>query len=780
MNLEELCLKIAMVEDGNEVKEILNSYKLWENLNNWVSVGSQIEENSDLNNHSTIGNQQSNAANALVEKLVNCGDSALLSICNQQDIDPESNDAPRDVRSAIEKFLNVQYGKWINATSMERRRIGLQYCNLVATGEKGKGSNPTFTIIDNAEGQHPDDFCKTFLSITQSNKNKVPFVQGKFGMGSHGALPFCTVEGLQFILSKRNPIYVKPGDEHLWGFTVVRKIPPEGNDKSSRWVYLTIDKKIPSFSNKSLNLFPGDYPDIYGGAFNFGSFVKLYNYEIGASLRSNITLDLYNKINTLLVNPVVPIRFHERRSFNANSYESTLDGLETRLERDRSTIVAQGFPSNFSFNVDKQKFTGKIYAFNKYSEMDKKVNMNNYGNGVMFLSNGQTNGNLPSGFFVHGGLKYENIRKNILVLIDCSEISPAYVENLFKNDRERICINGFTDNIKEEIREELMQHEGLKEFQNNWRKHEIHRITDNKNYDELCKRIFSKNPQLNKYLFNEGGRISDPFKPGEGQESEFISKELPTFFKLTYTHSLSNPKKVERGSKPRIKFSTDAPSDYINRPKDPGTFKVFFGEDDGGDDWGDEITSFDGVGLSGWKGRWTLNLPFRSEDSQHYRIEVTDDSRISPFKNNFHIKLIERSDRSTAPPKPPSSNNKSMPNIEEIHRADFDDFEIDDYDMLIVEESQDDLIKYYLNMDNRYILDYLKSIKESELEYAKSQYKLSMVIIGMQLINSYKKNEKNEDEENKESLREYVKKHTKILGPIIMPLIRDISGIIEN
>ena len=71
MNLETLCLKIAKTEDGDEVKKILEDYSLWDNNDCWMAVGSVDSDDKDLNNAAIIGSQQSNAANALVEKIFN-------------------------------------------------------------------------------------------------------------------------------------------------------------------------------------------------------------------------------------------------------------------------------------------------------------------------------------------------------------------------------------------------------------------------------------------------------------------------------------------------------------------------------------------------------------------------------------------------------------------------------------------------------------------------------------------------------------------------------------
>ena len=84
MNIQKLCTDIATKEDGLEVIAILKKNNLWDDTKYWKLVGN----NKDYNNHSIIGSQQSNPANALVEKLVNSGDSALMLKCLEKGIDP--------------------------------------------------------------------------------------------------------------------------------------------------------------------------------------------------------------------------------------------------------------------------------------------------------------------------------------------------------------------------------------------------------------------------------------------------------------------------------------------------------------------------------------------------------------------------------------------------------------------------------------------------------------------------------------------------------------------
>ena len=102
--------------------------------------------------------------------------------------------------------------------------------------------------------------------------------------------------------------------------------------------------------------------------------------------------------------------------------------------------------------------------------------MKNYGEGVLFTINGQTNGFLPRRFFSRGKIGYELIAKHLIVTIDCSEISNKYVEKLFKTNREQLYENSFTDLLKSEIEEYLRNDKGLKEFANKWKQREIEKI----------------------------------------------------------------------------------------------------------------------------------------------------------------------------------------------------------------------------------------------------------------------------------------------------------------
>jgi hypothetical protein len=78
---------------------------------------------------------------------------------------------------------------------------------------------PCYTFADNGERQSPDEFERTFLSLSAGNKKSNSFVQGKLNMGSSGVLRYCGRHWFKLIVSRR---YDGNGD---WGRALTRRRP---------------------------------------------------------------------------------------------------------------------------------------------------------------------------------------------------------------------------------------------------------------------------------------------------------------------------------------------------------------------------------------------------------------------------------------------------------------------------------------------------------------------------------------------------------------------------
>ena len=224
-----LCRALILADAEDEVIRILKKAGYWDDPNCWRFYGDQPE------NWATVGNQQSRAEQALIEKLMNSIDTKLIAEARIAGLPIYGDQAPQSVFEA----RDLLFGEALK--EMEKLSHSI---TVAATGRKQR---PSITIVDDGEGQTPHAMPKTILSLHKGNKNSIPFVQGKFNMGGSGVLEFCGANhNVEFVLSKRNPKLLPSGhqiiDEH-WSFTVIRREDPGPHSpRASRFTYLAPGK----------------------------------------------------------------------------------------------------------------------------------------------------------------------------------------------------------------------------------------------------------------------------------------------------------------------------------------------------------------------------------------------------------------------------------------------------------------------------------------------------------------------------------------------------------
>ncbi len=119
------------------------------------------------------------------------------------------------------------------------------------------------------------------------------------------------------------------------------------------------------FKADSLPLLPGDYPKAYDKSIEWGTLIKLYEYQI-PGFKTNIKFDLYYRICLLLPEIALPVRFYERRSgYSGHSFETTMSGLFVRLFEDKRANLEEGFPNSCTISVSGEKMSCQIFAFKK-------------------------------------------------------------------------------------------------------------------------------------------------------------------------------------------------------------------------------------------------------------------------------------------------------------------------------------------------------------------------------------------------------------------------------
>lgn len=785
-DIKKFCVNLAQAESEQEVIKILNNVGLWDRESVWVDY------DHNPNNFSTIGNQQSSPDTALVEKLINSVDAVLTRECLRKGIKPDSENAPQSIAEALKDFFGVYDGKLSSIDASQRARLA-ENILLVATGEK---SNPCYSIIDFGEGQTPKRMPDTFLSLNKSNKLKIPFVQGKFNMGGTGALQFCSIKhNLQLIISRRDPQIKQNDDEtaNKWGFTIIRREDPRGGMRSSSFRYLAPEGKILMFDASTLPLLPKEYPEAYGDDFEHGTFIKLFEYQL-KGFKTIVKFDLYYRLALLLTNVALPIKLYERREgYRADSYHIVLSGLSVRLDEDKSENLEPNFPSSSDMKIMGQEMKVLLYAFKK--DKREKYTRNE---GIIFIVNGQAHGFLPQTFFDKKSVGMSYLSDSILVIVDCSKFTQRTREDLFMNSRDRLRDGvAIRYEIEKQLEELIRNHPGLRALREQRRREEIeNKLQDSKPLAEVIENIIKKSPALSK-LFLEGVRIRNPFNLVDTKVStKFTGKKFPSYFRLSKQYPKENPKSCPINRRYRIQFETDAENEYFNRDREPGQFSIAFNDH--------VIQDF---ALNLWNGLATLTVELPSDikvgDILFFKTEITDNSRIEPFYNEFYVKVGEKEEKQSGGGGkrkfPPDGNDSEeirkipssldLPTMIELRKNDSnwkehfrnkEDSRDDDAGALSIKDAGDNGYDFFINMDNVYLQTEVKGNTKIDHRLLEARFKYGMVLVGISLLDYFEKKESEKsktEETNDASMFKKIYQLSKAISPILLPMISSLGDL---
>ena len=778
MHARDLCLELMKLDNESDVIETLRAVGYWDNVNCWRDFG------DNENNSAIAGAQQSDATAAFVEKLINSIDARLMNAVQMERIDPKSVNAPQSVQQAVAKFLITgdkqgEIGEW---TQKEKE----EHAAKIAVAATGSKKSPSFTIVDQGEGQTPANIPDTFMSLNSSNKLKIPFVQGKFNMGGTGVFRFCGERSIQLLVTRRNPKFVDKliDDESKWGFTVVRRDPPSGRERSSVFRYLAPydegkeKKGVLRFSAEKLPLFP-EQGTPYVRNTEYGSLIKLYNYKV--TQKSNILVrnGLRNAIDIRIPAPALPIRFHECRYFQRRGSSEILVGILRKLQDRQEEALEDGFPIPKGFMVDGQKFNLWTYGF-KQKQAESYFTA---GDGVLFSVNGQTHGKLARRFFRTKRVRLDYVANSMLVHVDCSNIDPKHQEELFMNSRDRLADSPFRRDLEHRIEEYLGSNEKLKRFAETRREELLKKkLKDDKSFSEIMKNVLESSPSLAKILAR-GGRLDDYTEPTTIRTgSKFEGRQFPTFFRFRRkAYGAVHHRQCEIGRTTKITFDTDAENNYFFRKNDAGKSRLVCILKATGETKAFDIDPPD---LADGVATLEIRLPKDVEAGETVQVmlEVTDVTQTEPFINVAELDVIPRQEKSPGPPSPPVDSrnfpNVDLPVAQWVKESEWNDevptIPFEKKTAVAITARPNDqgrqLYDFYLNEDNIYLKNELrKSDKTADL--IKEQYRIGMVLVGLGLIQSSPEDEHGAD------LEQSVAETTKALARMIIPIIRDISSI---
>ena len=611
----------------------------------------------------------------------------------------------------------------------------------------------------------------------------VPFVQGQFNQGGTGALRFCGKDNLQLVISRRNPKLLasdRDEEDSRWGFTVVRRERPAGGRRNSIYTYLAPigvgdahserNGEILSFLAATLKLYP-DKESPYGREASYGTAIKLYDYKYLGE-RSNIIRgrSILSRLDLLLPEIALPIRLYEFRKSESGKYlergsrETTLSGLRRRLANTKN--VEDGFPITIPFSPQGEQLAATVYAFkpagssrdDEDSDEEDISNKKKLGGltryrkreGVLFVRNGQTQGTLSKDFFRRDSLKLKPLADDLLVFVECDQMSDDVREDLFMPSRDRLTENDFKAELIDVLEQALHEDEVLRQLRNQRQQERMtERMKDDKPLANVLKHLIRSSPNLTA-LLQFGQRITAPFNahPSGSHEQPFKGEIYPSFFKVKgVEYGQVHKRACPINYRMRLTFETDARDDYFRRRIESGKFSLVWRDKDGNE----KPVSLVGPNLRRGSASVMVTLPTglevgdvalfvaRTKDTRNEfenRAEVT----IKPWAE--HREPGTRTKERTPPDKTPGRDRErprelATPKIDPVYRDRWEKLKFDEYTAMKMDVEYDgqenEIAVFRINMDNTPLLNEIK-LRRLEDMPARNQFMYANVLIGLSIL----------------------------------------------
>lgn len=680
---QSLCRELYSAESEIEVVGVLKSYSLWDDASCWTNYG-----NED-NNVAIIGNQTTSPEAALVEKFTNSIDAILMKEARLHGIDPKSKQAPQSIDEAVELF----YGKDSHNINDE--------IFMVATGSQKR---PSLAIIDKGEGQTPSQLGKTILSLRQTNKIEIKFVQGQFNQGGTAVLPFCGTNRFQLVISKRHPdITDKSAEDYdKWGFTIVRRNSLDESSRNTRYEYLTIDGTVPSFKADSLELLPSKYPNARTESLFSGTYLKLYEYNI--SISSHINTSLNYHLSLLLPGAKIAVNLVERREWDlknrktSNSMSARMYGHYNRFKK-TTKHLENGFPFKFPMEVQGQKLEVMLVCFKHKMQKSYKNTQ-----GVLFTLNGQTQGILKDTFFDRKRVGLGYLKESLMVFIDSTNLSVKHREDLFMSNRQHLRNNSFKREIETLLEDELSKNKMLQKLQKQRRNTLMkERVNNSEGMQKTLTKLMKTSPNLN-MLFSTGKDFQDNLNQSDKGENlfSFNGQEYPSFFEYASQDIKECP--INRNF--RVTFKTDVEDEYFIRELNRAHARFTLDDLD--------VQSYT-LTLKDGTAHLTCVLPQDAKEGETltYNYEISNENpNVEVFRGSFRVLITEEVNKLDKVPqeKKPKKEQDSLtlPKIAEIYKEDWESYGFTSEDVLKVSTNKDGY-DFMINMDNRHLEQERKS-----------------------------------------------------------------------
>jgi len=668
VDLKGMCLKLLAAENEAKVQEIIDASSWMKKPKNWIPL-----DNRETNFNIT-SNQASDGGKALTELMTNMVDAVLMKAAYKKGVDPLGEQAPKTMEDAIQRLIEPPGGRKVtelNAKDPWLRDFSRKNLLIGITGGKTKNEPlPCYTFVDNGEGQKPENFPTTFLSLSAANKKGLSFVQGKYNMGSSGVLGYCGRRGFKLIVSRRHD------GEGPWGWTLIRRRPDDGENLPIAEYLVTPEKEISTFEQDILCPLHtmGEKPGFYDGVMlKTGTVVKLYDYQIGGKFLT--FRGAREALNENLVETKLPFRLLDFRQVPKTKdakEKAAKKGLERALGIDTRPFYGMEFLLLRSHReegleseeeeaagekkISVSKITNPDLGVIKIEAILLKHDIPNWlklsKNRVFHSVNGQVQFKETRGY-LSGSCRLPALKDRIIILVDATNLKRGTHYRVWKGDRENINNTAFGELYREEVTKAIEKSEVLRNLQDKVAMQELEMATKDEG-NKLFQKLLNSDHNLAALLSQHAPKLYLPVsggKEGNGKGSdEFKGNFSPTFLRL---EERSEGKKVVvpiNRTRP-IAARTDVENGYFNRLDYQGNLII---PESLREKFSIRETLNDGrltVFLDPLEDRTKIGEAFR------FRIGLQDKSMPDPVETSeILIQIVEaeaQKDPKPKPPKPP-------------------------------------------------------------------------------------------------------------------------------
>ncbi|MBN9499305.1 MAG: hypothetical protein J0H39_21325 [Alphaproteobacteria bacterium] len=576
-----ICRRLLDAESEAAVQEIVESIPEMRDQRNWKPLDGRET------NFNVTSNQASDGGKALTELMTNMVDAVLTKYALKAGINPKGKNAPPTMHAAVDKLIKkLRGGKLTNLDHNDPWLRDFAQANLVigVTGAKSRRAGlPCYTFVDNGEGQSPDNFESTFLSLSTGNKKDIPFVQGKYNMGSSGVLGYCGMRWFKLIVSRRYD------GKKPWGFTLMRKRPGGGMPVAEYFVLP--NGGIPSFEEDALYPFiKGDGKRYDGVHLATGTVIKLYDYQIGSRFSSGFK-GSREALNENLVETILPFRILDfRQTPDPKRGGDRAEGIDPRgfcgmeflllrshreddndIEEDeaagdRSIAVAEIVTDELGkISISAIRLKRKLPGWLEKSN-----------NRVFHAVNGQVQFKQTRGYLSQS-CSLPALKDRVVVIVDASGLSFEAHNEVWKGDREHVRDTIVGERYKDAVTAAIKESEALKNLQADVAREELEQAAKTQRND-LFQKLVNADRNLAALLTNRDPIISLPSagagtKGGDSGEGEFEGNYHPTF--LRFDQNFKDKGLALPINRTRLAVArTDAENGYLQRADNKGTLSI--------------------------------------------------------------------------------------------------------------------------------------------------------------------------------------------------------------